>query len=96
VAALDYLSQGGESTHINLGNGQGYSVLEVIETARRVTGLPIATATGPRRPGDPSHLVAVAHKARRVLGWKPQYPELETIVQTAWDWREAHPEGYGA
>ena len=95
VAALDYLRGGGESTHINLGNGQGYSVLEVIETARRVTGLPIAAETGPRRPGDPSHLVAQADKARRVLGWEPRYPDLETIVQTAWDWHRTHPAGYG-
>jgi len=95
VAALDYLRGGGESTHVNLGNGQGYSVLQVIETARQVTGRDIPTAAGPRRAGDPSHLVAVADKARRVLGWVPRFPDLESIVRTAWTWHEAHPEGYG-
>lgn len=95
IAALEYLNQGGDSTHINLGNGQGYSVLEVIETARQVTGHAIPAQLGPRRAGDPSHLVAVADKARQVLGWDPEYPDLESIVRTAWDWHEAHPEGYG-
>ncbi|MFH1570377.1 MAG: UDP-glucose 4-epimerase GalE, partial [Gemmatimonadota bacterium] len=95
VAALEHLRRGGESTHINLGNGQGYSVLEVIEAARRITGRPIEVTVGPRRPGDTSHLVAQADKARRVLGWEPAYPSLESIVQTAWDWHRAHPQGYG-
>lgn len=95
LAALEYLRSGGESTHINLGNGQGYTVLEVIEAARQVTGQPIPADRGARRAGDPSHLVAVSEKARRVLGWDPRYPELEEIVRTAWAWHRAHPEGYG-
>ena len=95
VAALEYLRQGGESDYINLGNGQGYSVLEVIETARQVTGESIETRMGPRRAGDTSHLVAQADRARQVLGWEPAYPELESIVQTAWEWHRKHPEGYG-
>jgi UDP-glucose 4-epimerase len=94
--ALEHLRRGGESEHINLGNGHGYSVMEVIETARRVTGRDIEARVEPARPGDPSRLVADASKAQSVLGWKTQYPDLETIVRTAWDWHQAHPEGYGA
>jgi len=95
AAALEYLRQGGESDYVNLGNGQGYSVLEVIETARQVTGRTIEAEMGARRAGDASHLVAQADKARQVLGWEPAYPELESIVQTAWEWHRQHPEGYG-
>ena len=93
--ALEHLRRGGRSEFINLGNGHGYSVMEVIETARRVTGREIEVRVEPARPGDPARLVADATKAREVLGWKTQYPELEAIVRTAWEWHEAHPEGYG-
>ncbi len=79
----------------NLGNGRGYTVREVIETARQVTGHPIPAVDGPRRPGDPPQLVAGAEKIRRELGWQPRYPELREIVQSAWDWHRAHPQGYG-
>ena len=96
IRALDYLQQGSDSTHINLGNGQGYSVLEVIETARRVTGKAIETRIEPQRAGDPSHLVADAGKALSVLGWRPAYTDLATIIRTAWEWRLAHPQGYNA
>jgi UDP-glucose 4-epimerase len=92
--ALEHLRRGGRSEFINLGNGHGYSVMEVIETARRVTGREIKTRTEPRRAGDPSRLVADASKARDVLGWRTQYPDLETIIRTAWDWHQTHPEGY--
>ena len=92
--ALEHLRRGGPSDFINLGNGHGYSVMEVIETARRVTGREIKTRMGPRRAGDPSRLVADASKARTVLGWRTQYPDLETIIRTAWDWHQTHPEGY--
>jgi len=78
----------------NLGNGNGYSVKEVIETARQVTGHPIPAAVGPRRPGDPARLVAAAKKARETLGWKPRYGDLRSIVESAWNWHRAHPEGY--
>jgi UDP-glucose 4-epimerase len=78
----------------NLGNGRGFSVREVIETARRVTGHPIPTLESPRRPGDPAVLVASAEKIKRELGWEPEYASLEAIVQSAWDWRRAHPTGY--
>jgi UDP-glucose 4-epimerase len=87
VRALNHLRNGGKSEKINLGNGHGYSVLEVIETARRVTGRDIASQMEPRRLGDPSTLVANAEYARAVLGWQPQFPELETILKTDWEWR---------
>ncbi|MGA2436035.1 MAG: UDP-glucose 4-epimerase GalE, partial [Bryobacteraceae bacterium] len=94
ILALEHLRQGGASDFINLGNGKGYSVLEVIEAARRVTGRPIEMQMEPPRPGDPSALVASAGKARRVLGWQPRYPDLDAILKTAWDWHQAHPRGY--
>ena len=87
ILALEHLRQGGESQRINLGNGQGYSVMEVIETARRITQQPIAVQIEPRRPGDPSRLVANATKAREVLGWKPAYPDLDSIIRSDWEWR---------
>ena len=92
--SLDYLRRGGESQRINLGAGTGYSVLEVIETARKVTRQAIDVKIEPRRPGDPSHLVANANKARAVLGWRPAYGDLETIIRTAWEWELSHPRGY--
>jgi UDP-glucose 4-epimerase len=91
---LDYLRAGGASECINLGNGQGYSVLEVIETARQVTGRPIEINIEPPRAGDPSHLVANAEKARTLLGWQPAYPDLASILSTDWEWRMKHPRGY--
>jgi UDP-glucose 4-epimerase len=92
--ALDHLRRGGNSEFINLGNGSGYSVLEVIEAARRVTGLEISAVVAPRRAGDPSHLVADASKARKILGWNPEFTDIESIIESAWRWHEAHPEGY--
>jgi len=78
----------------NLGNGNGYSVREVIETARRVTGHPIPVVESPRRPGDAPRLVASSEKIRRELGWTPQHPDLTDIVASAWDWHRTHPNGY--
>ena len=78
----------------NLGSGSGYSVREVIETARRVTGHPIPAGESPRRPGDAPRLVASSDKIRRELGWNPQYPDLADIIASAWDWHRANPEGY--
>jgi len=78
----------------NLGNGHGFSVREVIETARRVTGQAIPARETPRRPGDPAVLVASAEKIKKELGWQPEYASLEAIVRSAWDWRRAHPAGY--
>lgn len=84
--ALDYLRDGSSSTAINLGNGQGYSVLEVINTAREVTKEEIPIEIQGRRAGDPSHLVADSSKARSVLGWDPQHADLATIISSAWEW----------
>jgi UDP-glucose 4-epimerase len=92
--SLEYLRSGNASTAINLGNGQGYSVLEVIEAARQVTGRDIAVEIQGRRPGDPSHLVADAARARKVLGWQPQQPDLAAIIGSAWEWHSKHPQGY--
>lgn len=79
----------------NLGNGSGYSVKEVIDVAREVTGHPIPAEMAPRRPGDPDRLVASSAKAQKVLGWKPRHPKLKKIVEHAWNWHQAHPAGYG-
>jgi UDP-glucose 4-epimerase len=80
----------------NLGNGKGFSVREVIETARRVTGHSIPAREVARRPGDPAILVASSEKIKRELHWRPNYASLEDIVRSAWDWFRAHPNGYGA
>lgn len=93
ILALEALDRG--SRTYNLGNGQGFTVKEVIETCREVTGHPIPAVVGPRRPGDPAVLVASSEKIRRELGWKPQYPDLRTIVEHAWNWHRTHPHGYG-
>jgi len=78
----------------NLGNGVGYSVLEVIQTARQVTGHPIPAEIAPRRPGDPSRLVASSGRIRRDLGWQPRIPKLYDIIASAWAWHRSHPHGY--
>ena len=77
-----------------MGTGQGHSVLEVIETARRVTGRRIEARREDRRAGDPARLVAVSDKARQVLGWEPQLGALAAIIGSAWEWKQSHPEGY--
>ena len=94
ILALEYLRGGGASLFVNLGIGGGYSVAEVIEAARKVTGKNIESKIAPRRAGDPSRLVADARKAREVLGWNPQFPDIETIIESAWAWHLAHPNGY--
>jgi len=86
--ALEYLRAGNPSTAINLGNGQGYSVLEVIEAARTVTGREILVDMQGRRAGDPSHLVADAVKARTVLGWQPHNADLNAMIGSAWEWNQ--------
>jgi UDP-glucose 4-epimerase len=95
LLGLDALRQGKGTTQYNLGNGMGYSVLEVIQTSEEVTGRAIKWEATPRRPGDPAVLVASSEKISRELGWKPQFPDLKTIIQTAWDWHGKHPNGYG-
>ncbi|GAW32743.1 UDP-glucose 4-epimerase GalE [Carboxydocella sp. JDF658] len=94
LLALQYLWIGGESGPFNLGNGQGFSVQEVISVARQVTGHPLPVQIGPRRPGDPARLVAAAEKARQVLGWQPRYPDLMAMIETAWAWHHQHPDGF--
>ena len=95
ILAFQKLETEGSSGIYNLGNGNGYSVREVIDTIRKVTKRKIATIESPRRPGDPARLVASSEKIRKELGWVPKYPELETIVETAWQWHRKHPKGYG-
>ena len=94
LLALAYLRRGGASLFLNLGNGTGYSVLEVIEEARRVTGLDVPYDTAARREGDPHRLVGDASKAHAVLGWTPSRASLETIIRSAWEWMQARPDGY--
>ena len=94
ILAVQYLNNGGESDIFNLGNGVGYSVREVIETARKVTGHPIPATETSRRAGDPARLVASSEKAKSVLGWKPVHDSLEEIIASAWNWHKNHPNGY--
>jgi len=94
LLAVKHLQAGGESEFINLGNGTGFSVLEVIEASRKVTGKPIEAVVAPRRAGDPSRLIADSRKARELLGWNPQFADLETIIESAWNWHQKHPHGY--
>ena len=94
ILAMDYLMNGGESNIFNLGNGVGFTVKEVIDTAREVTGHPIPAKTTPRRAGDPAQLIASSEKARTVLGWNPQHADLEEIIATAWNWHKNHPHGF--
>lgn len=92
ILALDALDRG--SRTYNLGNGQGFSVREVIECARRITGRPIPEIVEGRRPGDPAVLIASSERIRAELGWEPKFPRLEDIIQSAWDWHQRHPDGY--
>ncbi|MCL6617761.1 MAG: UDP-glucose 4-epimerase GalE [Anoxybacillus ayderensis] len=94
MLAVEKLRKGSESNIYNLGNGNGFSVKEVVEAARRVTGHPIPAKMMPRRPGDPARLVASSEKAKRELGWKPMYTTIEEIIASAWEWHQANPNGY--
>lgn len=94
ILAMKYLMAGGESNIFNLGNGIGFTVNEVIEAARKVTGDPIKAQVEPRRAGDPAQLIASSDKARTILGWNPEHADLEEIIQTAWKWHSTHPNGY--
>ena len=93
ILAVKYLIDGNESNTFNLGNGVGFTVNEVIEKAKQVTKLPIKDA---RRAGDPAVLIASSEKAKEVLGWKPKYDSLETIIETAWNWHKNHPDGFAS
>lgn len=94
ILAVKYLTNGGKSDIFNLGNGIGYSVREVIETARKVTGYPIPVTKTPRRAGDPARLVASSEKAKKTLHWNPVHNSLEEIIASAWKWHKNHPDGY--
>ena len=94
ILAMEYLRKGNDSNIFNLGNGVGFTVKEVVETARKVTGHPIPAKEESRRAGDPSTLIASSDKAKEILGWKPKSDDLETIITTAWNWHKNHPNGY--
>lgn len=94
ILAVEYLRRGNPSDIFNLGNGIGFSVKEVIDTARKVTGHPIPAVVSPRRAGDPAQLIASSEKAKSVLGWKPEHADLEEIIATAWKWHKNHPDGF--
>ncbi|MHB1389911.1 MAG: UDP-glucose 4-epimerase GalE [Thermoleophilia bacterium] len=94
MLALKHLA--GESFHFNLGNGRGYSVREVIETAREITGIDFTVRESGRRQGDPAVLVASSAGISRELGWRPEHPQLAQIIRSAWEWHQAHPQGYGS
>ena len=96
VRALEALRQGSLTAEaFNLGNGEGFSVREVVDVVARVTGERPATRPAPRRAGDPAVLVSSAERAVRTLGWKPESPTLQAIVESAWQWHRSHPDGYG-
>ena len=94
ILALNYHRDGGESNIFNLGNGQGFSVKEMIVAAEKVTGQKIKTEIGTRRAGDPAQLIASSDKARKILKWNPQFADVEKVIETAWTWHKNHPNGY--
>ncbi|EPY06115.1 GalE2 [Paenibacillus alvei TS-15] len=94
VLAVEYLRGGGQSDVFNLGSGNGFSVLEVIQTAERVTGRSVPTVVEERRAGDPAVLIASANKAKSVLGWNPKRDDLNVLIDSAWKWHQARPHGY--
>jgi len=95
ILALEYASRGGPLRAFNLGNGRGFSVDQVVESVRRVSGADFEVAVKPRRPGDPPVLVAAAERARGQLGWRPRFTDLDAIVRSAFEWMRRHPRGYG-
>jgi len=94
ILALESLRKGSDSTVYNLGNGEGFSVKEMVEAARRVTGHPIPAVICPRRAGDPSTLIASSQKAREKLDWEPKFSKVEDIIASAWNWHRNNPEGF--
>ena len=94
VLALEYLNKGGESDVFNLGNGSGYSVKEIIDAVKRVSGKDFDVKITKRRPGDPARLVASSEKAENILKWQPKFKNLDDIIKTAWNWHKNHPRGY--
>lgn len=94
ILAVDYLLAGNKSDIFNLGNGKGFSVKQVIDVARKVTGFDIPEVIADRREGDPAILIASSKKAKEILGWKPEHDTLEEIISSAWNWHKNHPNGY--
>ena len=94
ILAVKYLQNSGQSDIFNLGNGVGFTVKEVIDTARKVTGHTIPSHISPKRAGDPAKLIASSEKARQILGWKPQHDSLEEIISSAWMWHKNYPDGF--
>lgn len=96
VMALGYLVSGGANGIFNVGAGRGFSNLEVIKTLKRISGIDFPVDVRPRRPGDPAQLIADVAKIDRVLGWRAQHSDLDTIARSAWEWQRTHPHGYGS
>ena len=94
LLAVKYLREGNPSTAFNLGSSTGFSNLQILEAARKVTGKEIPAELADRRPGDPDTLIASSDKAREILGWKPQFDDIEKIIASAWAWHSSHPNGY--
>ena len=94
LLAVNYLRRGGESEIFNLGNGEGFSVREMIDAAAEVVGQPIKVVSGERRSGDPAQLIASSEKARKILGWQPKFTGIKKIISTSWGWHKKHPNGY--
>lgn len=94
ILAVDYLRNGNESSAFNLGSSTGFSNLEIVKAAREVTGKEIPAEITARRGGDPDTLIAASEKARKVLGWKPEFDDIHKIIETAWKWHTTHPQGY--
>jgi UDP-glucose 4-epimerase len=94
LLAVERLLHGESGDNFNLGNGEGYSVKEIVELAREITGQKIPAKIVEKRPGDPAVLVGSSQKAKDILGWKPEFPEIKVILETAWQWHKNHPTGY--
>lgn len=94
LKALEYLVDGGETDQFNVGTGQGYSNQELVDMAKKVTGKEFKVEYGDRRPGDPARLIASSEKLQQKLNWQPQHSQLQSILETAWNWHQSHPEGY--
>jgi UDP-glucose 4-epimerase len=95
ILAYEALADG-KSRKYNLGNGKGYSIRQVLDTAKQITGVDIAATVGPRRPGDPATLIADSTRIQQELGWHPEFGSLHQIIETAWNWHKSHPQGYAS